>query len=281
MKKIKKAAALLLAAVMLLSLAACGSFETRMAKAANRMGKLESLHMDMDMKIDMSVSTKGQSLNMNMSVTGGMDMQTEPMRMKMDMTLSAMGFSQQILSYMEKTGEEYTVYASMDGGSTWEQETVDADEAPAQVNMMDGLKLFADCASSFKEAGTEDVLGSAATRYDGELTGEDMKKAMEISGADELLSQSLGTEIDGDDISRMGSIATSVWIDNKSGMIVRYDMDMTQIMQNLMAELMDELFNVPGTEGLEIEMEISGVTVSVVLSQFDQVGEIEIPGAAM
>lgn len=281
MKKIKKAAALLLSAALMLSLTACGSFEAKMAKAAARMAKLENYHLDMDMQLGMTISVLGQGLEMNMGMTGDIDVQTEPQRIKMDMSVSMLGLSQDVLCYMEKTGEEYTVYASADGGLLWTKETLDADEAPGQMSMADSVKLLAGCAGSFKEAGTETVLGSAAVRYDGEITGADLRLALEMTGADEMLSQSLDMEIDGDDISQLDSIPTSIWIDNKSGMIVRYDMDMTQTMQGLIAEILEERLSLPGADGVEMQIEISQAVVSVVLSQFNQVGEIEIPAEAL
>ena len=51
MRRIRKAAALLLAVLMLLSLSACGSFGTRAARAAAKMSALESLHMDLDLSL--------------------------------------------------------------------------------------------------------------------------------------------------------------------------------------------------------------------------------------
>ena len=281
MKKTKKAAALLLAAACLLGLTACGSFETKMTRAAARMAKLESCHMDMDIQLGLGISAMGQALDMDMGVTGGIDMQAEPQRMEMDMEASLLGLSQNVLCYMEKTGEEYTVFLSADGGRLWTKKTLDAGESPAQLSLADSVKLLAGCAASFQEAGTETVLGSAAARYDGEITGEELRLALEMTGAGELLSQSLGMELDGDELSQLGSIPVSIWIDNKTGMVVRCDMDLTQPLQGLIAAMLKELLELPGVGSVEMQMEISRVTASVVLSQFDQVGEIEIPDGAL
>lgn len=277
MRKIKKAAALLLAAALMLSLSACGSFETKMAKAAAKMSRLESYHMDMDMQLSMAMSVMGQDLNLDVSLDGGMDMQLEPLRMKMDMDMSTLGFSQRILCYMEKVEDECTVYVSTDEGDSWTKETVDIDAVPAQADKGKGLVLFADCAASFKKAGTETILGSDATRYDGEITGEDIEKALELSGAEETLSESLGM----DDVSQLGSMSCSIWIDNRSGMIVRYDMDVTQLMQSIMTAAMAKALDMPELQGVNMDMEIERVTMSMVLSQFDRVGEIKMPTEAL
>ena len=63
-------------------------------------------------------------------------------------------------------------------------------------------------------------------------------------------------------------------------MVVRYDMDMGAVMQSLMKDMMDQVLASQGLEGLGVEMEFREVTVSVILSQFDAVGEIVIPDSA-
>ena len=57
-----KLLALLLCALMVLSLAACGSFEMKMARAAQKMEKLQSYRTDIKVDLGMSMSLLGQSL---------------------------------------------------------------------------------------------------------------------------------------------------------------------------------------------------------------------------
>lgn len=277
MKKIKKIAALTVAAAMLLCLTACGSFETKVAKAVKAMSQVENLHMDMDMQIDMAFKVLGKSADMAVTVDGAMDMQIDPLTAKLDMLLSAKGLSRDLQSYVEKAGDEYKVYISADGGDDWEEKTVSADDAPSQINIVDGMQLFVDCASSFKEVGEEKIRGSAATRYDGIITGENVGAAMELTGVGDMLSQSLGTELSEEDFSKLGSIPTSIWIDKDSGMVVRYDMDLTQVMQDVLPGILGEALGSFGLSGLSDKLSVNGVTVSIVLSRFNKVGEVTIP----
>ena len=277
MKKIKKIAALTVAAAMLLCLTACGSFETKVEKAVKAMSQVENLHMDMDMQIDMAFKVLGKSADMAVTVDGAMDMQIDPLTAKLDMLLSAKGLSRDLQSYVEKAGDEYKVYISADGGDDWEEKTVSADDAPSQINIVDGMQLFVDCASSFKEVGEEKIRGSAATRYDGIITGENVGAAMELTGVGDMLSQSLGTELSEEDFSKLGSIPTSIWIDKDSGMVVRYDMDLTQVMQDVLPGILGEALGSFGLSGLSDKLSVNGVTVSIVLSRFNKVGEVTIP----
>ena len=281
MKKTGRIIALILLAAMLLCLTGCGSFETRMARAAKKMAALQSAHMDMDMHMDFSASLLGESLDLDVNMENGIDMQTEPLRARMEIGMEVLGINMEMLMYMEQNGEEHTVYVSADDGKSWESESITAEEAKSQTgDMKNNLKIFIDCAKSFQEAGIETVNGAEATRYDGEITGESLESALELSGAKEMLGEGLGAKLSADAFTGLESIPCSVWIDNKSGMVVRYDMDMSQIMQSLMKDMMDEIFAAQGLEGVEMEMEFREVTVSVVLSQFDAVGEILIPDNA-
>ena len=281
MKKTARIIALILLAAMLLCLTGCGSFETKMAKAVKKMSALQSVHMDMDMHMDFSMTMLGESLDLDAKMVSGIDMQTEPLRARMEMGMEVLGANMDMLMYMEQNGEEYTTYVSADGGASWESESITAEEAKSQTgDVSENLKIFIDCAKSFQEAGTETVNGSAATRYDGQITGDSLESALELSGAKEMLGEGLGTELSADAFTGLESIPCSVWIDNKSGMVVRYDMDMGAVMQSLMKDMMDEVLASQGLEGLGVEMEFREVTVSVILSQFDAVGEIVIPDSA-
>ena len=281
MKKTARIIALMLAAVMLLSLTGCGSFETRMAKAAKKMAALQSVHMDMDMHMAFSMSFLGESLDLDMNMDGSIDMRTQPLRAKIEMGMALLDANLDMLMYLEQNGGEYTAYVSADKGASWERESMTAEEAAAQTgDLTENLKIFIDCAKSFQEAGQETVNGAEATRYDGELTGESLESALELSGAKEMLGEGLGAKLSADAFTGLESIPCSVWIDNKSGMVVRYDMDMGAVMQSLMKDMMDEVLASQGLEGLGVEMEFREVTVSVILSQFDAVGEIVIPDSA-
>lgn len=281
MKKTARIIALMLAAVMLLSLTGCGSFEIRMAKAAKKMAALQSVHMDMDMHMAFSMSFLGESLDLDMNMDGSIDMQTQPLRAKIEMGMALLDANLDMLMYLEQNGGEYTAYISADKGASWERESMTAEEAAAQTgDLTENLKIFIDCAKSFQEAGQETVNGAEATRYDGELTGESLESALELSGAKEMLGEGLGAKLSADAFTGLESIPCSVWIDNKSGMVVRYDMDMGAVMQSLMKDMMDEVLASQGLEGLGVEMEFREVTVSVILSQFDAVGEIVIPDSA-
>lgn len=282
MKKLRKLSALLLALTLLLSLSACGSFETKMAKAANKMEKLNSYHMSMSMPLSMTISILDQDVGMDMDIGWELDVRKEPMAAAGTMTVSVLGVSQEVPFYMEKVGEEYKMYT--DTGYGWTAETVPAGEQSFQLNALESLQLLLRVGKSFAESGTEIVSGSEATRFDGVIEGELVSRALELSGAVSALTETLGMGrgLKPKNLAEFNGIPTSIWIDNKSGMIVRYDMDMAEIVHSLSTSLMDGMKEEYGLEDEDMNMDLSinSLKASAVLSQFDQISEIIIPDEA-
>lgn len=281
MKNLKKFLALLTALSMLLCLSACGSFERKMAKSAANMGQLESMRLDVDFALDMELAVMGQSMDVDAAIKAGIDLNTEPFAMKMDMDVEAMGIGQQAQVYIVDEAGERVAYASDDGGKTWERGTVEVDVDVNGMSVKDSLALLSKWADSFEKAGEEKINGSAATKYSGLIDAESLVQLMDASGADDAMESSLGLELDGDDVAALKDVPVSIWIDNKSSMVVRMDMDVTELMQSLLSEAIDEVIDDvladSGLAGLPLDIKLGAATASVNLSEFDEVGRIELP----
>ena len=122
-------------------------------------------------------------------------------------------------------------------------------------------------------------MGAEAVRYDGVITGSEVKKVMELTGAGDMLSRNLGVTLSDEDFSNLGDIPASVWIDKETGMLVRYDMDMTSVVRSVLPELVGGLTNSLALKNLSSNLEVSSASFSAVLSRFNQVGEVTIPDA--
>lgn len=278
MRKEKRILAFVLLAAMLLCLSGCGSFESQITKAAKKMDALQSFHFDMDMQLEMSVTMLGESVDMDMDMDMSADMQLQPMCAKMDMTVDMLGESTHVLSYVEQDGTEYVSYSSTNDSVFWDKETMTLDEfAALGGDMEQSMQMFIACADSFEKTGTEQVNGADATRYDGEISGESVRTAVASGMTFGAMSEGLDMDLDELDDADLGSIPCSLWIDNKSRMLVRYDMDMTQVMGAVVGSLKEAMLEKEGLEGVDMDLSIGKVTTSVVLSRFDQVDEIQIP----
>lgn len=280
------AAVLILALV--LALAGCG-FAAKMTRAAKKMEKLQSYRMDLDMDMEIKLSMLGRSVDMDMKISGSSDVNTKPSRTKTDMRIKMLGQEIPMLSYTDKTDTGLVTCSSPDGGKTWTRQTVESPEL-AEAAGKNGFANLLKLASTFEKTGTETLRGSMATVYSGVIAGEDLESVMEISGVLKNVFSTMDMSMDGLDLTQYGGIPTTISLDNKSGMVVRYTMDMTEFMGKMMPAMMDAVMKEAaadsGLEGLDTSMlgfsvETGRVFAAVELYDFDAVGAIEIPAEAL
>lgn len=272
MKKTKRILVFAILAAMLLSLCGCGMFRTRVAKAAIKMSKLESLHADVEMQIGMGISVLGQDVNADADVTGGVDIQRDPERVYVNMTAEVAGSEQNLLLYAVGRDGGADVYSSADGGESWTKGSIENDDS-SKSSTADGKSLFlllSDSAASFKEYGKEKINGSDAIRYKGEITSDELKQALELANVRQSLEESLDVELDDDVFADLGSVPVSIWIDVKSDMIVCVELDMSDVMQGLVPVLVDKSLE-KADIGIGVNTKVYDVTVSITLSEFDAV----------
>lgn len=274
--KIKKMLAAGVAVLMVMGFAACGEdTEGDVIKTAQKeLAKIKS--MNYDLIVDMNMSAAGQSME---SVTKGkISFISEPMTMKMDMNVDEgdQG-AYQMLMYAEQSDKEYIMYMSADNGENWIKQIADDAAALQQYDAQASMELYLSSVDSFKEAGVESINGSDAVRYDGIISKEAMSEVMGASGASMQLEQ---YGITGDAVTamyrEMGELPVSVWIDKESTLPVKYEMDMTAVMQKMMTSLMESMGAGPGTGGLTVDK----MFLSMIVSDFDKVETIVIPEEA-
>lgn len=272
MKKAKRILVFAILAAMLLSLCGCGMFRTRVAKAAIKMSKLESLHADVEMQIGMGISVLGQDVNADAAVTGGADIQRDPERVYVNMNAEVAGFEQNMLLYAVGRDGGADVYSSADSGESWTKDSIENDDS-SKSSKADGKSVFlllSDSAASFKEYGKEKVNGSDAIRYNGKITSDELKQALELADVKQSLEENLDVELDDDVFEDLGNVPVSIWIDVKSGMIVRVEMDMSDVMQGLVPVLVDKAMEKTDV-GIGVNTKVYDATVSITLSEFDAV----------
>ena len=272
MKKTKRIIVFAILAAMLLSLCGCGLFRTRVAKAAVKMSKLESLHADVEMQLWVDLSLLGQDINADVSVTGGADIQRDPAQAYMDLTAEVAGIEQGLLLYGIERDGGFDVYYSADSGENWIKDSIDTD-VDAKDTKVDGKSVFlllSDSAASFKEYGKEKVNGADTIRYNGEITSDELKMALKLANAKQALEEGLGAELDDDVFSDIGSIPVSIWVDVKTDMIVRVEMNLSEAMQGLVPAIVDKAMSKAGV-GIDVDTKVHDVIVSITLSEFDAV----------
>ena len=299
MKYGKKLLAVLLAALMLLSLSACGLSDIPVIKAAAKFGGLTSFHAEPDLELGMQIQVPAYGMTMDVVVTGGgqIDYSANPLGFSADVQLVVFDEATQVLAYGADVDGDFVVEYSLDGGATWESEvlgeTADITAAMGQFSslglsdLIDLGKELGEIVSGFTKGETEQVNGAPATRYDAAISLSalaDDKEAMEeffsgMSGSTEIDAAALAEMID---FSTLADMRLSVWLDEASDYIVKAELDMTDMMRSLFASgLLDALLaEEAGLEGMEFSLDLSAMRLAVTFSQFDSVGAITRPAGS-
>ena len=287
MKKMHRILALMMALGMLLSLCACGgrelSFEERLQKAQEKANGMHSQHMDVEMQLSMEMSVLGKSESVDMTMTMSTDTQKEPNVTRLETNVTVLGTTQKILTYTEEVDGELWTYMSMDGGHSWQKQSAAKAGLGSTADPMQIMGLFVKSAKGFEKTGTETVNGSEASVYSGVLDSSYFQEILSMTGMESALTEAgenLGMEDFAEAFRDLGEIPMTIAIDDHSGRMVRYTMELTEAMQKLMQNIFDSVMGGNGVPGLSFTLKIGNCVATATMSQFDSVPEIQIPEAA-
>lgn len=277
----KKGIAVLLAALMLASvwLVGCGerSPEELWATAKENIvtAKSARLHMTMDMAFDLQGETTSMTMKMDEACT------QDPLSAEVNMTMDMGGLGKMDTTmYLVQEGKEYVSYTKVSGGILgdedvgWSQSTIDVTDLK-QYNAMDNAKLYLDVLNSFQSAGKEAIGSYNTIRYDGKVTGQDISKMLDTLGdnVSSMLSTADASTM-ADLFSQLDGIPMSVWIDQKTALPVRYEMDLSGMVNQLMRTMINALGSL-SSEAVDFQVRKARVTVEC--SDYNAVAPITVP----
>lgn len=268
--------------VMLMTLTACGGpgggGDDPLSAARANMDAVTSMDGTMVMELDMEIAGEVMEsvTTMNMTVFN------DPMRLKMDMSMEVGLMGEAVtVPYMALYAEEdgaggYTMYLQQDG-SGWQVQQA----TPAELEEYDfsgEMGGYMDSVASFTQAGTERVDGVEAYKYTGAITGREMEEVMRSSGALDSMGGSLG--LSGSELESMlsglGDITVSLWISQEDLFPIRYEMDMTGIMDALVQNIMESA----GGAEAGLAMRIPKMVIVLTCSNINSATEFTIPDEA-
>ena len=272
----KKWLACLLALCMLLALCACGGKapapvpedpKSVMRAATEKLNEAKSISFDMVM--EMTMGSQGQSMDLGMTMTA--DTIKEPLQLHGNIKMEMLGLDTEF--YMVQKDGALTTYTGIkENGavSEWYKSSVSDDDLEAiqqQTASFDADSSFStqlEIADNLMAVGTETVNGKQATRYDGVIHGSDLSKSLGQTDAASTL------DLLGIDPSQLeGDAPISIWI-YEDGLPARYDIDMTELIGQLMAQNEDTA-----------DLELSAMRISMTITGVDTVSEIVIPEEAL
>lgn len=273
MKRTKTILAAILALVLMLSLSACGgsSPEKVLSEAQEKMQNVKS--MSYNMVVDMNMTINDEDVALTTTCTA--DYIVDPMTMYLNMAIDMgdLGSVEQAMYALEEDGS-YVAYINV--YDQWTRTELMDVSALAQYDATSSMDTYLSSYSSVKESGTEVINGSKATRYDCVVSGDAIDDVMGTSGVlDQFTALGISEEDALEMLTGLGDMPYTIWIDNSSKLPVRYEMDMSTMMDALMTKMAETL----GQDYADIS--ISCVSVSMDISNYDGVDSIEIPAEAL
>ena len=204
--------------------------EALLTKAQETMAGVESMATEMNMEISMAMGEESIDMITNAKILTV----NEPLKMQMDMSMDMgeMG-SQDMQMFAEEKDGQFVTYINMDGA--WYAQSATA-ESLAQYDADANMDLYLKNISGFSKTGEEDVNGKTASKIEGVLTGDAMKEAIQDSGALSSV-ENMGLSTEDMEALYSSDLPLTMWID-ADGYVVKYEMDMTAMMQAVMDQAM-------------------------------------------
>ena len=277
MKQSRRALAVILVLGLVLMLSGCGTFGTRMARAIQKMSRLHDLQVELYADLELELrETEG---DMVLPLHGGLEAKgnwyTRPFELACEATLTLPGSMNRYELYAEDDGNAVYLYSKENDGTQWTKQGFTSRDL--RVN---GLKYIVEAAGFFEEQEVEMLDGVSARRYDGSLSSEFLDGLMSLYKIRELFEDEMGIQLAENLLTEPKEIPASVWLDEESAMIVRVDADLSDFAADLAERQLEDVREAVGLDRLGLELGLTGLKVSVRLSQFDNVGEFEIPDEA-
>ena len=267
------------AAAMTIFVSGCGGsqvdtaeVDTLLAQAKNTMETVESMAAEMTMEMDMGMN--GETIET--TTLASIRSQQNPLTMAMEMSMVMSDGTEVDQMQMYAVEEDGHLRTYMSTADVWYAETLELGEL-SQYNAEENMDLYLDHITDITSSKQEEVNGTKTTKITGVITGDAMKEAIAGSGLT-ASAQSMGIseEMMADLYDELGDLPISLWIDAE-GYVLKYEMDMTEMMQKIMNESMKAMG--ASEEDLLVKIEKTGITM--VCSQFNAVEEIVIPDAAL
>lgn len=287
-KNSRRLIVLLMLFVLIFTMAACGNkneagedasggtgnaaMDEVLLKAVENLKDVSSLSYDMEM--DMSMEVMGTAFDTLMSMDCKQIMSPVKMEILGTVDMGTMGKMDMMVYAEEENGglNMYTGMVDEAQGTSWLKQSVEVNSQQiAQYDAANAIELYASSASSIKEAGTEDVDGVKATRFDGIISGDDISKVVEQSGVESQVGIDGPAELFKDS----GNIPFSFWVDVEKEQIIKYEIDMTEVLKVALERAVEN-----EEEGMAGMIGIKKMNTSVKIKGVNDVEDIVIPEEA-
>ncbi|MDO4973450.1 MAG: hypothetical protein Q4E38_04505 [Eubacteriales bacterium] len=272
MKTGKKLAALLLAVVLVMSLSGCGAFETKMARAWQKLDKLDSLRLDVEDDLSVSVAVGEQRVPIPLKLSGTVDLYLNPVQAKADLVLTWPGKETKLTAYLQEDGETMNVYWNLNGGVLWEKASLTASHPRLKPN---GIKYIIECVETFREVEQPGVT-DGSSRFDGQLPGSFIQGFLEIYEVENRLADDFGLEVPEGLFASLNSVPASLWI-NRDGELDLIVLEPAAFLNGFLPRLFADYRAASGLDQLPLTYTVENNRIILQLSHFDELEMLVIP----
>lgn len=243
--------------------------------------KMENVNsLDASILMDIAMTSSGETLTATTTTETTTFAQPFKMRLEMTMDMVAAGQSSSVTStmYMEEGEDGYLLYIG--DGTEWNRQTVEM-EAMEQYDSINAASLYLESMTEMEITGTEEVNGEEAYKIEGIIDADGLDEVLTNSGALSSLGDFEGMEETFTDLYKdLGNLPITVWVSTGATYPLRYQMDMSEVLQNLMNNLRASLSAEDTELASSLNFTIETYTVDATMSNFDAAGNFEIPDEA-
>lgn len=250
--------------------------ENPIEEALKRMAEVDSMEMEMVMDMDMYVMIGDQAVPAMSVTTVDIECINDPLKIKVEIedVKRAMTQSMSIYGVADENGN-YVIYAY--DGESWYAEEVSESELN-EYNVQSSMEAQIGDTSAYVLEGTEKVNGADAYKYSCTITGDKMKEALTEAGVLNSFSYLGFSESDiYNMLDGLGEVVTYVYVDEETFYPVRYEMDMTEVIDALFVAIIDAL----GEQAGGMSMSVAKAEMMVTCSNFNGISDITVPEEAL
>lgn len=250
--------------------------ETAIEEALKKIAEVDSMEMEMVLDMDMYVVIGDQAVPAKSVTTMDIECINDPLKIKVEIEdmKRAMTQSMSIYGVADENGN-YVIY--MFDGESWTVEEVSG-AALETYNAQRSMETRIGDTSAYVLEGTEKVNGADAYKYSRTMTGDEMKEALTKEGVlDNFSYLGFSASDTYNMLDGLGEVVTYVYVDAETSYPVRYEMDMTEVIDALFAAIIDAL----GEQTGGMSMSVGKAEMIVTCSNFNGISDITVPEEAL
>lgn len=246
------------------------------AAAQENVSAVNSLEGQMLMEMDMEMSANGESQSFASVTTMDMVCFNDPRKIKMEISMDMGDAGSAAQSIYAEVEEDGTAVMYLYDGANWQSQAVGAVDL-AQYDASASMLSYMNDGTAYTLEGMEEVNGANAYKYSSVVSGDAAKEMILSSGGlDSLTAMGMDAAQFDSLLDEVGEFTEYVWIDEATLYPVKYETDMTEVMNTFMSSALASM----GEQAEGLSLGVTKMKMSMTCSNFDNATDFTIPEEA-